>query len=308
MIIKPDTKMKIEKFFKKYSRVIIIVLAVWFAVILVNTALKNTKNYTPETTYEPQIAVLDSSSSAPKKIHEETEDFVEKYVGYCNSGEYEKAYDMISDDCKEEYFGNYQAFVSFVKNKFTQKKIYMIQDYSNYNGKYIYNLRLYDDILATGLTGSTYSFLEEKLIVTYDEDKNVKFNVGGFIGSEKVQSVQENEYLKADILSKSVFYEYEIYKIKFTNRSDKTIVISNGQVPREIAMNVSGELRAAENSNIILRPNEDDVAIMLFPKFFDDKASSNSILLDSIRVVDEYIEENPNEDNAIYKFSMELGL
>ncbi|MGN1298910.1 MAG: hypothetical protein ACI4UE_02880 [Candidatus Scatovivens sp.] len=310
MAIKPDTRLKIRRFFKKYGKIIAIILATWVGIIIINKLLgKINTNTEPSTTYQPHVSVLDENSSAPKKVQNAMEDFVKQYVEYCNNGEYENAYNMISEDCKNDNFSSFEYYKSYVSNKFTKNKKYTIQNYSNYNDKYIYTVKLYDDVLATGLTNSTYMYQEEKITASYDEKNNVVFSVGNFIEKQKIQSVQENEYLKVDIRSKTVEYSLESYEIKLTNRSENTIVIKNGRVNNEVLLNIGSEYRQEINNNeIILKPNESRTCYLIFNKFYDDGCTSKSIVLNSVRVVEQYIEDNSNEDNSIYKFSMELGL
>lgn len=306
----PDMKLKIHKFLKKYGKIIGIAICIWLTIILINKLLKMSNNKKePSTTYKPHVSVMDQSSSSPKKVQRSVEEFIKEYVDHCNNGEFEKAYNMISDDCKEYVFRNLTEYKEYIQNKFNDKKIYSIQNYSNYKGKYIYSVKLYDDILATGLTNSAYMYQEEKIIASYNKKGEVVFSVGNFIEQEEILSVQENEYIKADIKRKIVKYGFEIYDVKFTNKTENIILIKNNEIDNEILLNLSSELRKEITTNsIILEPEETRVISIGFEKFYDDKINSKSIIFNSIRVLNEYIENNPNEDNAIHKFSMELGL
>lgn len=306
----PDIKLKIHKFLKKYGKIIGIAICIWLAIILINKLLKMSNNKKePSTTYKPHVSVMDQSSSSPKKVQRSVEEFIKEYVDYCNNGEFEKAYNMISDDCKEYVFRNLTEYEKYIQNKFNDKKIYSIQNYSNYKGKYIYSVKLYDDILASGLTNSAYMYQEEKIIASYNKKGEVVFSVGNFVEQEEILSVQENEYIKADIKRKIVKYGFEIYDVKLTNKTENIILIKNNEIDNEILLNLSSELRKeTTTNNIILEPEETKLISVGFEKFYDDKINSKSIIFNSIRVLNEYIENSPNEDNAIHKFSMELGL
>ncbi len=43
-------------------------------------------------------------------------------------------------------------------------------------------LKLYDNFLATGLTNQKYRYVEEKMAINYDEDGNIVFSVGNYMG------------------------------------------------------------------------------------------------------------------------------
>ena len=310
MGLKPDTRIKIRNFFKKYGKLIGIIAFVWFTIIAINSLLKeNNKIKEPTTTYTPHEAVLDSKEKAPTKVKSSMEEFIDKYINYCNNEQYTAAYNMLSDECKD-YFGSFSTYAAYVSNKFDQPKIYSIQNYSNKDGKYIYNVKLYDDILATGLTNSTYNYQQEKITASYDEDNNVVFSVGNYIGEVEINNVQENDYVKIDLLSKSVKYSTETYKVRITNRSENILVIKNGFAESEVVLQMDGEIREdiATNNKIIIEPGEENLAYFTFNKYYDDVKEAQNLIFNSIRVVENYIEDDPNEDNAIYKFSVQLGL
>ena len=115
MAINPDTRLKIRKFFKKYRKLIGTIAVVWFAIIAINKLISG-MDFTsePATTYEPHVSVLDEKSSAPKKVQNAMEDFVEQYVEYCNTGELEKAYNMISEECKEYNFASFLDYKNYI--------------------------------------------------------------------------------------------------------------------------------------------------------------------------------------------------
>lgn len=310
MGLKPDTRIKIRRFLKNNGKLISIIAFVWIVVIGINQLLKiANKQKEPTTTYTPHVAVMDSVEKAPTKVKNSMEEFVDQYITYCNNEQYTAAYNMLSDECKD-YFGTFESYAGYVSSKFDQPKIYSIQNYSNKDGKYIYNIKLYDDILATGLTNTVYNYQEEKITASYDEEKNVVFSVGNFIGEVAINNVQENEYVKIDLLSKTVKYSTETYKVKITNRSENTLVIKNGELKNEVLLQLGGDLREDINSSnpIIIRPGNSSTYNITFNKYYDGASEAENLIFNSIRVVENYIEDNPNEENAIYKFSVQLAL
>lgn len=309
MKLKADIELKVRRFFRKYKNVIIIIFVLWAIIFTIDRIIKNMpKNEVPTTTYTPNVSVLDSSSKVPDKVHNSMEDFIEEYIGYCNSGDYTSAYEMISKDCKEEYFGSYSNYEAYIKNRFPTKKSYAIQSYSNTkvkgnnDKKYIYAVKLFDDFLATGLTNSSYRYLEEKMVVSYDENKNIVFSVGNFIEKNEIQSVQENNYLKVDVKNQIMNYDFEEYTIKLTNRSDYTIVIQNYEAESdEILINLGQEYRTnSVNEDVILNPGEAKTIHPIFSKFYDDGDTTKEIIFNAVRVYDE-------EGNEIDKMSMTMG-
>lgn len=315
-MINVDFKLKVRHFFKKYRKILIIVALIWSLIIVFNLYLKKIKAaQPPTTTYTPNVAVLDSTSKVPEKVSNSFDSFIEKYVEYCNTGNYKEAYNLVSEDCKKNYFDNdYDAYVDYVRNKFNAKKCYAIQNYSNYNDKYIYSVKLFEDFLATGLTNSDYQYQEEFIIASYNDKKELEFSVGNYIESKDLNSVASNDYLKVNIEAVTVKYSYEIYEIKIKNRTDYTVVLQDGYEANEVQLVVDGDYRTTTNYDIdiVLPPQSERTVSLAFPKFYDSNTTADAIVFTSVRVLPEYsgIYENIEAEiaNAIDTFSMNVPI
>lgn len=318
-----EVRLKIRHFLRKYKRILIIILIIWAIIFFINIMLKN-RNVEPEatTTYDPHTSVIDSGASTPSSLEQPIEDLISEYVGYCNEGNYQKAFNMLSEECRKYGFNDdVEEFMQHVLVRMPTPKEYSIQDYSNikYGNTrlYIYEIKYTDDLLATGLTNSTYTYTSEKLTF-YDTDTGLEMSAGDFIYYEDVKAISENEYLKIDVVSKIVNYSIESYEVTFTNRSNYTIVIADGQETDEAVLVLPNETRnRTDLSEIVLSPQETATITLTFPKFVDDGDISQSLLFSSIRVMEKYSgtgDEIPQEtiqseiDNAIAKFSMTVNV
>lgn len=304
MKLKADIELKLRRFFRKYGKYILVGVAIFFTIVAVDRVLKQfNKNKGPETTYTPNVPIMDDTSTVPSKVQKSVEDFIGEYIGYCNEGDYTSAYEMISEDCKKDYFGTFSDYEEYIQNKFKSPRKYAIQSYSVFNDKYIYSVKLFDDFLATGLTNSNYRYQEEKIVASYDENKKLVFSVGNFIEKDKLQSVQENEYLKVDVTEKIVLYEVEKYRVRVTNKSDYRIIIQNLDADDdEIILSLGRDNRPNidSSSEIILEPGETQIIRPMFSKGYDYGGDAQSLIFTSVRVVD----ENGGEKD---KFSMTMG-
>lgn len=316
-----DLRLKVRRWFRKYSKLILVLFLGWFTIFIINYYMGHQKvKPTPETTYEMHTSVINDKSTVPVSMQDSIQDMIDEYIGYCNDGDFQKAFNMLSEDCKNyEYDNNVRNFMKHVYTKIPTPRHYAIQNYSNteYDGKnlYIYEIKYTDDLLATGLTNTTYAFTSEKMVF-YNEDNEVKMNVGDYVYHTDVKKISENEYLKIDVIDKTVNYSSETYQVKFTNRSRYTIVIADGVESDEINLVLPNETRQRGSTyDIVLDPRESQTYTFEFPKFIDDGDKSNSLLFSSIRVMEQYsgTEEISKEviqseiDNAISKFSMTVG-
>jgi len=317
MAMNPDTRLKIRHFFVKYQKPLIVVFVAIIIIIMLNRFLVSRRRLeAPQTTYQPNVSVIDSSSEVPKKVASSFEEFIDKYIKYCNSRDYVNAYNLVSEDCKKNFFGNnYDMFVEYVQQKFTTPRSYAIQDYSNYDDKYIYSVKLFDDFLATGLTNMEYKYQEEKMVASYDENNNIVFSVGNYIESRPLTCMNSNEYLKAEITNEVVKYSFVIYTLELTNRSDYTIVIKDGNAnDTEVGIKVGNEFRGCldNETKIVIEPGQTIRVNLSFDKFYDSATNVEGLVFNAVRIMENYT-GNPETaemeiENAVDKFSMTISL
>lgn len=316
-----ELRLKVRHFVRRNRKLIYIVLIIWLSIFIFDKLMANKKlDYTPDTTYDAHVSVMDDTSSTPSSMKTPIEDLIKEYVGYCNEGNYQKAFNMLSEDCQSYSFdNNIEKFMAHVLTKMPTQKEYFIQDYSNTtinNRKfYIYEVRYTNDFLASGITNSTYGFTSEKFTFYKDSDGTIRMSTGDYIYHTDIKSISENEYLKIDVLDKVVNYETEEYTVKFTNRSNYTVVVADNVESDEILLALPNETRSRLNlTNIVLEPNASMDVTFTFTKFADDGDESQSLICSTIRVMEKYT--NPDYadeetiqseiDNAISKFSMEV--
>lgn len=313
-----DFRLKIRHWFRKYGKIVFIVVIAVAIIFTINRYLMLTDTITtPQTSYTPEISVINPNNETPSIIQSTAEEKIEEYVGYCNEGKYQKAFNMLSKDCQKYGFNDsIDDFVDYVLVKMFTRKKYSFQNYSNYKGYYIYEVKYIDNILATGLTNQTYNYSTEKIIFKKN-GSDFDMSVGNFVNYEEIKNVLENDYIKIDVIDKLTRYSIETYKVKFTNRTDSTVVISDNLVKNEVKLVLPQEYRNVENTNdiVILSPGETRTVSFTFTKFFDDGDVSQGLLFSAVRVIENYKGANGTEeeqkseiDNAIAKFSVEIPL
>lgn len=290
--MKPSAKvlLAIRNFIKKYWIYIVSIIAVWVALIIINTYLKNRpKEMIATNAYTPDTPVIDNGGSVPKKDKQEINNLIDTYFNYCNNKEYKNAYDMLTTDCQSYmYNGSVSDFKQYVDTVFTNKKIYNLQNYSNVDDIYIYNIRILDDIMSTGTTGG-YETYQEKIAIV-EENGSKKIANQGYIRNKIYDNiVGEDDYLKIKVQSKNMSYTREEYQIEVTNKTNGPILLGNGMNNNEITLNLTDQSRAALdliNNNIIIEARSTKTYYLLFDKFYDDGKDPSELRLNLIRVFD----------------------
>ena len=126
---------KIIRYWNQNRKQIIIVIAIIAFIIImlqvVNELLKPTKesNQNNNNSNISDLQKPTQSAITGQNVTEETSkentDIIKSFIDYCNNSEMEKAYDLLSNDCKEE-FGNLNTFIAdYYKRNFKTKKIYV---------------------------------------------------------------------------------------------------------------------------------------------------------------------------------------
>ena len=317
-----EFRLMVRHAINRYKKVILIGAIIVCIVIAINMFLKmNPKPVEKETTYEPHQSIMDSTVSTPASIQNPIEEMIAKYVDACNDADFPLAFSYLSEDCREFAFNNdLETFKSHVFTKMPVPKEHSIQSYStiNVDGRrvYIYEIKYVDDMLATGLTNAEYAFTSEKMTFFYGDNNELQMNVGDYIYHNDIKSMTENEYLKIDVIDKTVRYSTEEYTVRLTNKTNYTIVLSDGEELDEIVLALPNEVRKANGTrDIVLQPNGELQNTFIFQKFVDDGDESLSVNFNSVRVMEKYsgTEDIPEEvikseiDNAIAKFTMTIS-
>lgn len=311
-----ELRLKIRHWIKKYGKILFFIIIVWISIFIINKFLGDYQaEQVPNTTKTPQVAVMSTNEKVSKKVQTSAEEFIESYVDACNQGKYQKAFAMISENCRKyEFNDDVEKFAKYVLEKMPTPKKYSIQSYSNTQGYYIYEVKYFDDMLATGLTNSEYNFTTEKMVLKKNSKGSFDIAVGNFIEYKDINSVAENDYLKIDVKNCMVRYSTQTYEVKLTNRTDYTIVVADNYIEDEISLALSGEYRGTESGKTIVLPPEGSLTVKLgFMKFVDDNDEAQSLLFSNIRVLEEYAGVTSNNDvkkaeieKAIDKFSMNV--
>ena len=111
----------------------------------------------------------------------------------------------------------------YYSTKFSEKKNYDFQLWSAVDRTYIYLVKIYNDMLSTGIA-STQNYIQDYFSVV-QEDNVYKLNISGFVKNTVYGKVAEKDGISINVKSKDSYMDYEIYHIKVTNYSDSTILL-----------------------------------------------------------------------------------
>lgn len=297
-------RLKIRNFIKKHKGKIFFIFIVWITILAINYLLGHKKE-TPvlNTTYTPHDVLLKSDYDVPKELQTPVEDLIYDYINKCNNKNFSEAFVLLTEDCKKNVFQDSEEnFETYASSIFKTPKRYSIQNYSNYGGNYIYNLKLIDDIIKTGLTNQEYAYYEEKIAIKQNGDK-LQLCVNDYMGYDELKKVVEDDNIKIRIEERIKYYGYEIYTVRLTNKTNKDIVLFDSLVGNEIYLETGTDNRMPSkvNSTINLEPNETRTFQITFSKYYDEETEDNSIYFNKIRIMDNYTGKEETEEEELNK-------
>lgn len=314
-----DLRLKLIRFFQNNKYKIYIALIVLTIIIAINIILGRIKDSQPPSTiYEPHTPVISGDKVTSKKEQNTIEEKIKEYVEFCNKKDYESAYNLLSDDCKEYKFKNdINKFKKYIDLIFNGNKVYSIQDYSNKDDIYIYEVSIYEDIMATGMNNEDSDEVEvEKMVLTKDGD-DYKLAVNGFIKVETLESVAEDDYMKISIEKKVTYYDKAIYTIKIKNKTNNAIVFDKNLENNWIGVSVDGDIRGETRNTYgyyerVVRGNNTKEFDIEFPVYFDEDKEPTSITLNRVYVLERYTGVDDlwekESENAVKKYSVTINL
>lgn len=209
-----------------------------FIIILIQTAnyiaglsLKSDKNKKRNTTTKDEIQAesIISESKVSETVAKKNNDAIDEFVQFCNDGKIDSAYAMLTEDCKEAVFKSVDDFKNQYYNKiFTGKKLYTKENWYSDKDMVTYRITYTNNILADGGVKSEETFGD--YITVINNNEKYELNIGQFINTKKLNKTYEDDNIKIEVEFTQIFRLYEIYKVKFYNKTNEEINIYDTQI------------------------------------------------------------------------------
>ena len=149
---------------------------------------------------------------------------IDNFIDACNEKNIQGAYDLLTNECKEEMYPTLEDFEQAYYNPVFEgtKKNITVENWIHN----IYKIEINDDFLSTG-TYSKENTLQDYITVEEIDDQ-YKLNINRYLGREKIAKSNESNNIVMEVEQADTYMEYQIYKIKVTNNSENTILLDDG--------------------------------------------------------------------------------
>ncbi len=214
------------------------------------SSARNTINNEIDGKLESTTSLIQGSGVSKNKLEKETA-VIDTFIKYCNEGQVENAYNLLTDECKEEIFPSLESFKSKYHNSvFKTYKTYNVQ---NYFGD-TYKLKLTEDALTTGKVGANSPYLQEYMTIV-EKDSDYKLNINNYIGRTEINKTSTVEGIKIEVQSKETYMDYSEYTIKIQNTTENTILLDDGKRADNIYLLDENNVKEYANTGEIIYSN-----------------------------------------------------
>lgn len=240
------------------------------------------------TTYLPssQTSVMTNSSTTKENVKKDKE-IIKNFIDFCNDNNIEEAYNLLSQQCKDELYKNINDFYNkYYKNIFNEKKSYDIENWAS-SKNITYKVKYLNDIMSSGTVNDEYI---EEYITVVTENNEKKLNVNQFIEKEELNLKRETDNLNITVVNKYVYYDYEEYEIIFENNTDKNIILDTKENTESVYIEDTKDVKytwfgnEVPNSYLNLNSGESKRLRLKFNEIYTGKKTDSTIYLTDVNI------------------------
>ena len=296
---------------------ILLAIVLGYALLQVlNSAIANhntEENNEQETTSNNVVSYRNESESmvtggrVSSTYSEQIGQVINQFFTYCVNHDPQRAYDMVSNNTKQVLYQTEELFEkNYYKNKFNGNKQFSFQSWSRTDTLYIYQVRIFDNMLATGQTSDNY--IEEYVTIAVEEG-SYKLNLNSYLGRKQISVKNEDENLSIQVVMVDRYLDYEVYTLNVQNKTDSNILLDTKRKTNSCyvvdSMGNKFEALLYENSDedLEILPNEMKTIQIRFNDAYREGLQIKSINFTDIVNSEEYLANNEIQGN---NFEVEL--
>lgn len=253
---------------------------------------------------------ITSGGTVEKHVDEQVESTIEEFIHFCNEGDTQKAYEMLSNDCREELYPSLENFTNtYYRRNFNTKKLFSMQSWVV--SSLTYKVTLHEDILSTGRVED--SVIEDYYTIV-QEDGSWKLNIAGFIQKQELNQAVQNAGITIQILNKKTYMEYEEYQISVRNETGKTILLDSMETSSGIYLlgstgaQYSVYTSELEETKLRVQNNDSNILSLKFGKEYNTNRAVESIHFTDIILDAESYQQTTNPSTYEERMNIEIML
>ena len=277
-----------------------------------NVTSKKVESISTNNTEINQEVVSDKSTISGQnvsstKLKQDT-DVINEFVKYCNDGNINSAYNLLTEECKEEMFPSVEDFNSIYYSKlFDSYKTHTIE---NWIGN-TYKINFTGDILSTGNLSSNES--KQDYITVVKEDGESKLNINNYIGRNNLNKTTEYKEVKATVTRIDTYMDYEVYNLSIQNNSENDILLDTSNDTKSVYLLDGKEMKyyfysneIVENRLIVKSKFTNDIQIKFSNSYNSSRKIDNLVFSKLVLNYDEYKDLENKEEYNLTQFRINI--
>lgn len=214
-------------------------------------------------------------------------ELLDRFFTNCVEHNYSAAYEMLSKQTKQVLYKKETIFEKlYCKEKFEGKKQYSFQSWSAKDNKYVYLVKIYEDMLSSGKSADT-EYIEDYVTVIPEED-GYKINVNSYIGRDEIYKSSKNEVISANVEIVDTFFDTKIYTISIKNNTDEEIILDTRKSTKSVYLvdengnKLYALLYENKNEDFKFKPKESKNIQIKFDATYRDNMKIKSLNFENI--------------------------
>lgn len=150
---------------------------------------------------------------------------IEQLVQLCNEQKVEEAYNLLSDECKEEVYPSLESFRNNYYNTIFngKKKNISVENWANN----IYKVTFEDDALSTGVY-TAEGAIQDYITVVSTDNNEFKLNINNYIGRREINKTNNAvSGVEITALNTDTYMDYQTFTFRVKNNTNKTILLDD---------------------------------------------------------------------------------
>ncbi len=229
---------------------------------------------------------------------------IEEFVEYCNAGEIESAYNMLTDECKELIYPTLEYFnQNYYQKIFYIDRMYSLENWYNEGNFYTYYIKYTEDVLASGNLNSEDN--KGDYITVVKEGTNYKLNISSYIGREIINKQEARNAFSITVNWLDMYMDYTIANITVKNNTSDMICLDTKEdnttmyLYDENDVTYSSLLNEIADEQLIIRANMSNTLNIKFNKIYNpERVLSGIVFSDIVLDYEEYLTGN-SEKNPV---------
>lgn len=290
-----------EKIQDLLTKLIMVAIVIFIATIMIRAFRSNNMKDAEETeeVYRPTETVI-KGSNVSKEQYEIDSNIVNNFLNYCNNGQIEEAYALLTDDCKNELYPTLEDFQKYYYNAiFEKNREFNLQSWISTKNYTVYKVRYTDNLMVTGKYNEDDIYQD---YITLNKKANIeRISIGKLVACEYKNIIVKTTEIEASVLKKKIYISDEEYEIKIKNNTNKTMLLSKSiNLVDRYGTTYGAYTNLIFDRNLILNPGETKTLNIKFKKGLSSNNKSSKISFSNINI--------QNEENQTDKIDMTIKL